>query len=71
MLANMSSKVKEMKIDLIKERDGTYGIACSVLGVYSAGKTLREAKSNFKKALKLHLEVLKETANKRLQKIEA
>ncbi len=66
----MSSKVKEMKIDLIKEKDGSYGIACSALGVYSVGKTLKEAKSNFKKALKLHLEVLKETASKHLEKIE-
>lgn len=67
----MSSEVKKMKIDLIKEKDGSYGIACSALGVYSVGRTLKEAKTNFKKALKLHLEVLKETANKRLEKIEA
>jgi len=67
----MSSEVKKMKIDLIKEKDGSYGIACSALGVYSVGRTLKEAKTNFKKALKLHLEVLKETASKRLEKIEA
>jgi predicted RNase H-like HicB family nuclease len=67
----MSSEVKKMKIDLLKEKDGSYGIACSALGVYSVGRTLKEAKTNFKKALKLHLEVLKETASIRLEKIEA
>jgi predicted RNase H-like HicB family nuclease len=46
----------------IREQDGTYAIACSSLGVYTTGKTLAEAKRNFKEALDLHLSVLREKA---------
>jgi predicted RNase H-like HicB family nuclease len=46
----------------IKEKDGSYAISCSALGVYTVGKTLAEARKNFRDALELHLSVLKERA---------
>jgi len=58
----MSIKIKDVQTKVIKERDGSYSIACAALGVYSTGKTLAEAKRNFKEALELHLSVLKEKA---------
>jgi predicted RNase H-like HicB family nuclease len=45
---------------LIKEKDGSYAIACPALGVYSVGETLTEAKKNFVEALELHLSALNE-----------
>ncbi len=58
----MSIKLRDVQTKIIKERDGSYAVACSALGVYSVGKTLDEAKKNFKQALDLHLSVLKEKA---------
>ncbi len=60
----MSIKLKDVETRVIKEKDGTYAIACSALGVYTVGKTLAEAKKNFEEALDLHLSVLKEKAIK-------
>jgi predicted RNase H-like HicB family nuclease len=40
------------------EKDGSYAISCSALGIY-AGETLDEAKSGFKEALELYISVLK------------
>jgi len=58
----MSIKLKDVQTRIIKEKDGSYAIACSALGVYSVGKTMVEAKRNFEKALELHLSVLREKA---------
>jgi predicted RNase H-like HicB family nuclease len=41
-------------------------MACSVLRVYSVGKTLRDAKRNFEEALDLHLSALREKATKQI-----
>ncbi len=60
----MSIKLKDVETRVIKEKDGTYAIACSALGVYTVGKTLAEAKKNFEEALDLHLSILKEKAIK-------
>ena len=48
--------------EIIEEDNGTYAVVCSALGVYSVGRTLREAKRNFQQALHLHLSVLREKA---------
>jgi len=58
----MSIKLRDIKTKIIKEKDGSYGIACSALGVYAVGKTLAESKKNFEDALELHLSALKERA---------
>jgi predicted RNase H-like HicB family nuclease len=58
----MSVKLRDVRTKIIKEKDGSYAIACSALGVYSVGRDLEEAKKNFKQALELHLSVLKEKA---------
>ena len=58
----MSIKLRDIKTRVIKEKDGSYAIACSALGVYSVGDTLPQAKKNFEEALELHLSVLKERA---------
>ena len=60
----MSIKLKDIETRVINEKDGTYAIACSALGVYSVGKTLAEARMNFEEALDLHLSVLRERAIK-------
>ena len=62
----MALKLTDVRTEVIREDDGTYAIACSALGVYSVGKTLREAKRNFEQALDLHLSVVKEKARKDL-----
>ena len=58
----MSIKLRDVRTRIIKEKDGSYAIACSALGVYSVGDTLREAKSNFMEALELHLSAVRERA---------
>jgi len=58
----MSIKLRDVQTRVIKEKDGSYAIACSALGVYSVGETLAEAKRNFGEALELHLSALKEKA---------
>ncbi len=54
--------MRDIKTEVIREKDGTYAVTCSALGVYSVGKTLRDAKRNFEEALDLHLSVLREKA---------
>ncbi len=58
----MSIKLRDIKTKVIRERDGSYAIACSALGVYTVGETLADAKKNFEAALELHLSALKERA---------
>jgi predicted RNase H-like HicB family nuclease len=58
----MSIKLRDIKTRVIREKDGSYAIACSALGVYTVGETLPEAKKNFEDALELHLSALKERA---------
>jgi predicted RNase H-like HicB family nuclease len=58
----VSIKLKDVQTRVIREKDGSYAIACSSLGVYTTGKTLSEAKRNFEEALDLHLSVLREKA---------
>lgn len=59
-------RIKQVEVEIIKEDDGSYAIACSSLGVYTVGQTLREAKKNFLEALELHLSIIKEQAKKAL-----
>lgn len=58
----MSLKIKDIQTSMIKEDDNTYSIMCSALGVYSSGKTKKQAQNNYLKALELHLSVIKEKA---------
>jgi predicted RNase H-like HicB family nuclease len=59
-------RIKQVEVEAIKEKDGSYAIACSTLGVYTVGQTLAEAKRNFFEALDLHLSVIREQARKSL-----
>jgi predicted RNase H-like HicB family nuclease len=59
---SLALKLKDVKTEIIEEDNGTYAVVCSALGVYSVGRTLREAKRNFQQALDLHLSVLREKA---------
>jgi predicted RNase H-like HicB family nuclease len=54
----LSTKLRDIKTRVIKEKDGSYAIACSALGVYTVGDTLAKAKKNFEEALELHLSAL-------------
>lgn len=58
----MSIKLRDVQTKVIREKDGSYAIACSALGVYTVGETLGEAKKNFGDALELHLSALREKA---------
>ena len=62
----MALKLRDIKTEVIREKDGSYAVVCSALGVYSLGKTLTEAKRNFEEALDLHLSVLREKATKHI-----
>ena len=62
----LALKLRDVRTEIIREDNGTYAVACSTLGVYSVGKTLREAKRNFQQALDLHLSVVREKARKEL-----
>lgn len=62
----MALKLRDIKTEVIHEKDGSYAVACSALGVYSVGKTLRDAKRNFEEALDLHLSVLRKKATKQM-----
>jgi predicted RNase H-like HicB family nuclease len=59
----LALKLRDIKTEMIRE-DGSYAVACSALGVYSVGKTPRDAKRNFEEALDLHLSVLREKATR-------
>jgi predicted RNase H-like HicB family nuclease len=63
---SLALKLRDVKTEVIEEDGGTYAVVCSALGVYSVGKTLKEAKRNFQQALDLHLSVLREKAAKEL-----
>ena len=65
----MALKLRDARTEVIREDNGTYAVACSALGVYSVGKTLREAKRNFEQALDLHLSVVKQKARKDLTSV--
>jgi predicted RNase H-like HicB family nuclease len=65
-VSQLALKPRDIKTEVIKEDDGSYAIVCSALGVYSVGKTLKEAKRNFEGALDLHLSVLREKAKKEI-----
>lgn len=56
------TRIREVEVDVINEKDGSFAIACSALGVYAVGGTLREAKSDFIEALDLHLGELRANA---------
>lgn len=62
----MALKLKDIRTEIIHEDNGSYAVVCSALGVYSVGRTLREAKRNFQQALDLHLSALREKATKEL-----
>lgn len=67
----MGLKLSDVRTEVIQEDDGTYAIVCSALGVYSVGRTMKEAKGNFKEALDLHLSVLRERAMKEIATVVA
>jgi predicted RNase H-like HicB family nuclease len=58
----MSIKLRDVTTRIIKEKDGSYAIACSALGVYSVGETLGVARKNFEEALELHLSAVRKKA---------
>ncbi len=60
-------KLKDVTTEIIKEDNGSFAIACSALGVYSVGRTLKEAKKSFQEALDLHLASLREKAVQALE----
>ena len=62
----MALKLKDVKTEIMQEDNGTYAVVCSALGVYSVGRTLREAKRNFQQALDLHLSVVRDKATREL-----
>ena len=65
----MALKLKDINTEVMREKDGSYAVVCSALGVYSVGKTLSDAKRNFEEALDLHLSVLREKATKQIATI--
>jgi predicted RNase H-like HicB family nuclease len=67
----LALKLRDVRTEIIREDNGTYAIACSALGDYSVGKTVKDAKRNFEQALDLHLSTLKEKAKRELATIAA
>lgn len=67
----MALKLKDVRTEVIREDDGSYAIACSALGVYTVGNSLREAQRNFREALDLHLSVIRDKATKEIAAVAA
>jgi predicted RNase H-like HicB family nuclease len=67
----LAPKLRDIRTEVFQERDGSYAIACSALGVYSVGKTLREAKRNFEEALDLQLSVVREKTKVALRRTDS
>jgi len=61
-------KIRQVEVEVLKEDNGSYAIACSSLGVYTVGETLREAKRNFMEALDLHFDAIRQNALRTLSK---
>ncbi len=58
----MKQKFRDLDLEIIAEPDGSYGIACDSLRVYSSGKTLAQAGRNFEEALELYFSHVREKA---------
>ena len=58
------ARIREVDVDILREKDGSFAIACSALGVYAVGSTISEARKDFVEALDLHLSVLRANAVK-------
>lgn len=58
----MPIKLRDIRTKVIEEKDDSYAMVCSALGVCSIGETPGEAKKNFEEVLKLHLYALMERA---------
>jgi predicted RNase H-like HicB family nuclease len=67
----LAPKLRDIRTEVFQERDGSYAIVCSALGVYSVGKTLREAKRNFEEALDLLLSVVREKTKVALRRTDS
>jgi predicted RNase H-like HicB family nuclease len=67
----LAPKLRDIRTEVFQERDGSYAIACSALGVYSVGKTLREAKRDFEEALDLQLSVVREKTKVALRRTDS
>lgn len=61
----MSIKLRDVRTRIIREKDGSYAIACSALGMCTVGETLETAKKNFEEALGLHLSAVRESNRSR------
>ncbi len=70
-VCGLALKLRDVRTEIIREDDGSYAVACSALGVYSVGRTLKEAKRNFRDALDLHLSVLRKKARRELATVVA
>jgi len=66
---SLALKLRDIRTEVIREKNGSYAAVCSALGVYSVGKTLGETKQNFEEALDLHLSVLRQKATKQIADI--
>ena len=62
MMAPSKARIRDIEVEIIKEKNGTYGVAWSALGIYSVGTSVEEAKKGFSEALDLHLSVIREKA---------
>jgi len=66
-VCGLALKLKDVQTEIIREDNGTYAVVCSALGVYSVGRTLKDAKRNLQQALDLHLSVVREKATEELR----